>query len=147
MRLVPVGEVFTRMQFVVHDLAHGTHKKVELRASGQETEVDKLVVERMIDPLLHLVRNAAAHGIETPEQRIKKGKPEAGTLSLRAAAEGDMVVIEVEDDGAGIDVALVQRRAREIGLVAPARWRQRRRGRISVAGYPVHAGLLDPTRV
>ncbi len=108
------------MQFVVHDLARATGKQIELQLSGQETEIDKLVVERMMDPLLHLVRNAVSHGLEGPEERLAGGKPAEGTLSLRAATAGDMVVIEVEDDGRGLDTEKIIARARTNGLLGAA---------------------------
>jgi two-component system chemotaxis sensor kinase CheA len=84
-RLVPIGEVFARMQFVVRDLVRASEKEVNLEVSGQETEIDKLVVERMMDPLLHLVRNAVSHGIEPPTERQKAGKPASGKIALRAS--------------------------------------------------------------
>ena len=118
-RMVPVGEIFDRMRFVVHDLMRELNKPVDLILEGQETEVDKLLVERMMDPLLHLVRNALSHGIEDPETREALGKPERGRVVLRAAAEGDLVCIEVEDDGRGIDLGAVTARARERGLLGP----------------------------
>jgi len=117
LRLVPVANVFTRMQFVTRDMAAETGKKVSLSMTGQETEIDKFVVERMLDPLLHLVRNAVTHGLESGEERIKKGKPEQGNIYLRAFTEGDAAVIQVEDDGRGIQMEDVTRRARERGLI------------------------------
>ncbi len=116
-RLVPIGETFARMQFVIHDLARDLRKQVTLNLQGQETEIDKFVVERMFDPLLHLVRNAVSHGIEAPEQRMTSGKLPEGILTLRAETIGDMVVIIVEDDGQGIDVTLVAEQARRQGLL------------------------------
>ena len=106
-RLVPVGEIFARMQFVVRDLVRTSEKQVSLEMSGQETEIDKFVVERMLDPLLHLVRNAVSHGIESPEERQKVGKPPQGTIKLRATTSGETVIIEIEDDGRGVDVETV----------------------------------------
>lgn len=118
-RMVPVGEIFDRMRFVVRDLERELGKPVDLVVEGQETEVDKLLVERMMDPLLHLVRNALSHGIEDAETRRALGKPERGQVVLRAATEGDLVRIEVEDDGRGIDLQAVTARAREVGLLGP----------------------------
>ncbi|MBE9145404.1 chemotaxis protein CheA, partial [Planktothrix mougeotii] len=106
-RLVPIGEIFARMQFVVRDLVRASEKQVTLEMSGQETEIDKFVVERMLDPLLHLVRNAVSHGIESPQERLEAGKPPQGTLKLRATTSGETVVIEIEDDGRGVDVETV----------------------------------------
>ena len=118
LRLVPIGEIFRRMSFVVRDLARESGKKVEIELRGQDTEVDKYLVERMLDPVLHLVRNAVTHGIEAPAVRVARGKPEAGRLSLSAASVGDIVTIEIADDGAGVDVERVSARARKIGLLA-----------------------------
>ncbi len=116
-RLVPIGEIFARMQFAVRDLARESQKKVSLTLSGQQTEIDKFVVERMMDPLLHLVRNAVSHGLETEEERTQLGKPPEGNLALRAGTVGEMVAIEIEDDGRGVDVEKVAARARELGLL------------------------------
>ncbi len=116
-RLVPIGEIFARMQFVVRDLVRETQKQVSVELSGQETEIDKFVVERMMDPLLHLVRNAVSHGLETQEERKKAGKSVEGKLSLRAKTSGEMVVIEIEDDGQGIDQSKVLEKGYERGLV------------------------------
>jgi two-component system chemotaxis sensor kinase CheA len=118
-RMVPVGEVFARMQFVIRDLARELGRQVALELHGQETEIDKFVVERMLDPLLHLVRNAISHGLEPPEERRAAGKPAAGTVVLRAKTGGDTVVIDIEDDGRGIDRAGVAARARQLGLLDP----------------------------
>ncbi len=118
-RMVPIREVFSRMHFIVHDLARGTDKSVIIELSGEETEVDKLIVERIMDPLLHLVRNAVSHGLETAAERTARGKEASGRLSLRARAAGESVVIEVEDDGRGIDLQGVQARALSAGLLTP----------------------------
>lgn len=116
-RLVPIGRAFERMKFVARDLANTTAKQIKLELIGQETEVDKLIVDKMIDPLLHLVRNAASHGIETPEQRKAKGKTPEGQIILRAYTAGDMVIIEVEDDGKGITIDRVREHALAQGLI------------------------------
>ena len=118
-RLVPIGEVFERLRFAVRDAIRESGKQVRLVFHGQSTEIDKVVVDRMLEPLLHLVRNAVSHGIEHPEERAAQGKAAEGTLSLRAHASGDRIRIVVEDDGAGIDVERVLRRARAQGLVTP----------------------------
>ena len=119
--LVPVREVFARMQFVVRDLTREFGKKAVLLLSGQETEIDKLVVDRMMDPLLHLVRNAVSHGLETAEERVAAGKPPEGRITLRASTTGETIVIEVEDDGRGMD-------ARRVPEPRPCRRASGRRG-------------------
>lgn len=118
-RLVAVGEIFRRMPFVVRDLARDTGRRVRLDVKGQETQIDKFLVERMMDPVLHLVRNAVAHGIESVEERIAAGKPPEGTLQLIASAAGEVVTIQIADDGRGVDVDRVVARAREVGLPVP----------------------------
>jgi two-component system chemotaxis sensor kinase CheA len=115
-RLVPIREIFARMQFVVRDLNREYQKQTVLELIGQETEIDKFLVERMMDPLLHLVRNAIAHGLESADERIAAGKPAAGQIWLRATATGETIVIEVEDDGRGIDAQAVLARARSAGV-------------------------------
>ena len=119
LRLVPVGEIFRRMSFVVRDLARESGKAVDLRLSGQDTEIDKFLVERMMDPVLHLVRNAVTHGIEAPAVRAARGKPESGHLLLSAASVGDIVTLEIADDGGGVDAASVVARARAMGMTVP----------------------------
>ena len=118
-RLVPIGEVFERLRFAARDAIRESGKQVRLVFHGQTTEIDKVVVDRMLEPLLHLVRNAVSHGIEGVEERAAQGKAPEGTLSLRAAASGDRIRIVVEDDGAGVDVERVVQRARVRGLVMP----------------------------
>ena len=119
-RLVPIGEIFRRMPFVVRDLARESGKKVTLNLHGQSTEIDKYLIERMMDPVLHLVRNAVSHGIEPSETRVANGKRPEGTITLSASTAGETVVIEVADDGGGIDAAAVASRARAAGLPVPA---------------------------
>jgi two-component system chemotaxis sensor kinase CheA len=119
-RLVPVGEIFRRMPFVVRDLARETGKRVRLELQGQGTEIDKFLIERMMDPVLHLVRNAVSHGIETVPDRLAAGKRPEGPIVLAAATAGDIVRIDISDDGRGIDSEAVIARARAIGLPVPA---------------------------
>lgn len=119
LRMVPIAEVFDRMPFVVRDLTRGSEKKVRLEIRGQLTELDKYVVERLRDPLLHLVRNAVSHGIEDAGERIAAGKPAEATIGLYASASGDAVCIEVADDGRGIDVTNVAEQAKRLGLPVP----------------------------
>ncbi len=119
-RLVPVGEIFRRMPFVVRDLAREAGKRVTLLLQGQTTEIDKYLIERMMDPVLHLVRNAVSHGIEPPDERIASGKRPEGTITLSASAAGELVTIEIADDGRGVNAADVIARARQAGLPVPA---------------------------
>jgi two-component system chemotaxis sensor kinase CheA len=118
-RLVPVGEIFRRMPFVVRDLARDSGKRVQLELAGQSAEIDKFLVERMMDPVLHLVRNAISHGIETPDERIARGKSPDGSIRLGAVTAGETVVIEIADDGSGIDIGSVTERAQSHGVVIP----------------------------
>jgi two-component system chemotaxis sensor kinase CheA len=119
-RLVPVGEIFRRMPFVVRDLARDSGRSVNVVLNGQDTKIDKFLVERMMDPVLHLVRNSISHGIETPREREAAGKPPAATLRLSASSSGETVIIEVADDGRGVDAAKVAERAHQAGLPVPA---------------------------
>jgi two-component system chemotaxis sensor kinase CheA len=116
-RMVRVGEIFERMQFVIRDFAREIRRPVRLELSGQETEIDKYLVERMMAPLLHLVRNALSHGLESEDERVATGKTAEGILSLRAFTSGGRVIIEVEDDGRGIDVDSVSARAQSMHLI------------------------------
>ena len=116
-RTQPVKSVFARMPRLVRDLAVETGKNVRLLVSGDTTEVDKTVVEQLFDPLLHMIRNAVDHGIESPAERSANGKPAQGTVRLSAAHVGGRIVIQVTDDGRGIDRARVRARAVERGLL------------------------------
>ncbi len=118
-RMIPVEGTFKRFQRVVRDLAAELGKKIRLEMSGTETELDKNVIEQIVDPLKHLIRNSADHGIEPPEERVRLGKPEEGTIWLRAYQREGKIVIEVADDGRGIDVNKVYAKAVERGLVQP----------------------------
>lgn len=118
-RAQPIGSVFSRVPRIVRELEAGTGKKVQLTMSGEGTELDKTVVERLGEPLTHLIRNAVDHGIETPEQRLASGKPAEGRLHLSAEQRGGRILISIADDGAGINRDAVLRKARERGLVAP----------------------------
>ena len=115
-RMVPVAEVFERMRFVVRDVAREAQKQVVLELIGQETEIDKFLVERLADPLLHLVRNAISHGIESESERRAAGKERAGHVWLTARTAGDIVIIEIEDDGRGIDLESISLKAPEVEL-------------------------------
>ena len=116
-RMVPIGTPFTRFRRAIREIARASNKEVSLVTSGEQTEVDTGVVERLVDPLVHLVRNAVYHGIEPAADRIAKGKPSAGTVYLHAAHRGNSVIIEVEDDGAGLDLAKIRTKAVRSGLV------------------------------
>jgi two-component system chemotaxis sensor kinase CheA len=117
-RMLPISFAFNRFPRLVHDLSRKLGKKVELKLSGEGTELDKTVLEKISDPLVHLVRNALDHGLEKPEVRIAAGKPETGTIELAAFHEGGNIIIEVKDDGGGLHKAKILARARERGLVA-----------------------------
>ena len=116
-RMQPVGRVFARFPKLARDVARQVSKSVELEIVGAETELDRNLVEALADPLVHLVRNAIDHGIESPEARRAAGKPEQGTVRLSAQQEGDHVSIEVSDDGAGIDPEKIRRSAIKKGLI------------------------------
>lgn len=118
-RLVPLAEAFGPMPLAVRDLARAMQKEAHVVMEGEETEIDKDVVERLLNPLLHLVRNAVAHGIEPPADREQMGKPSSGTVTLRGKSEGDTILITVADDGAGISLPSVAARAAELGWLSP----------------------------
>lgn len=118
-RLVPVAEIFARMPFVVRDLARESGKRARLVLEGQQTEIDKYLVERLKEPLLHLVRNAFSHGVESPEERVAAGKSAEATIVLRARVAGEFVLIEVRDDGRGVDRQQVVDRAGTLGIAVP----------------------------
>jgi len=119
MRMLQIGHVFNKFPRVVRDLSRELAKKIDLEIKGEETELDKSVIEEINDPLVHLIRNSVDHGIELPEERIKIGKPEQGTIKLSAYQEGNNIVIEVEDDGKGMDVEAIKKKAIERGLTTP----------------------------
>ncbi|CAN5270726.1 chemotaxis protein CheA [soil metagenome] len=116
-RMVPIAQLFGRFRRLIHDLARDTGKTIELSTEGETTELDKTVIERLADPLIHLIRNAADHGLETPEQRLAAGKPETGHVVLAARQSGAEVVITITDDGRGVDRARVRAKAEENGLI------------------------------
>lgn len=123
-RMMPISFVFSRYPRVVRDLASKLNKRVELKTVGENTELDKGLIEKIADPLTHLVRNSLDHGIEVPEKRVAAGKPAQGTITLRAFHQGGSIVIEVNDDGAGLNRGKILAKARERGL-------------------PVHDGMTD----
>ena len=118
-RMVPIESVVNKFPRMIRDLSRKLNKPMELYMSGEETELDRTVVDQIGDPLQHLLRNSADHGIESPEERKKAGKPETGSIILNAFQEGNNVIIEVKDDGAGIDTEKVKEKAIERGLVTP----------------------------
>ncbi|CAM5788281.1 MULTISPECIES: chemotaxis protein CheA [Brevibacillus] len=120
MRMVPVEQVFNRFPRMIRDLAKDLNKKVNLEIYGAETELDRTVIDEIGDPLVHLLRNSLDHGVESPAQRKQAGKPEEGTIQLRAFHSGNHVFIEVKDDGAGINKDKVLKKAIERGIVNPA---------------------------
>ncbi len=118
-RLVPISRLFNRVPRLVRDLCSVSGKAVELIIEGGETELDKSLIEALHDPLTHIMRNSIDHGIETPEERVRKGKAAKGVVSLKARSEGNQVAIEILDDGKGIDVSTIKAKAVEKGLMHP----------------------------
>jgi len=116
-RMRPVSFVFQRFPRLVRDISHKLGKDVQLTLEGEETEADKNIIECLADPLIHIVRNSLDHGLEAPQQRKASGKPATGTLTIRATQEADQVLIDIIDDGKGIDPALVKRKAYEKGVI------------------------------
>ncbi|MGB2131190.1 MAG: chemotaxis protein CheA [Marinobacterium sp.] len=119
LRMVQIGDTFSRFRRVVRDVSREMEKEIELVITGGETELDKTVVEKITDPLTHLVRNSLDHGIEVPRERLRAGKPAKGTLSLNAYHDSGHIVIQIHDDGAGLDAAKIRAKAEAIGLVRP----------------------------
>jgi two-component system chemotaxis sensor kinase CheA len=118
-RMVPISQIFSRFPRLVRDLSKSLNKKINLVIEGEDTELDKSVIEDLLDPIMHSVRNSIDHGIESAAERIAAGKPEEGMVLLKAANEGNMIVIEIGDDGKGIDVEAVKAKAVERGLISP----------------------------
>ncbi|MEC8924336.1 MAG: chemotaxis protein CheA [Pseudomonadota bacterium] len=116
-RMLPIGSIFGRFQRLVRDLSKSLGKQVEFETEGEETELDKVVLDKLADPLVHLIRNSLDHGLETPEQRLSVHKPAAGTIKLKASHLNGQILIEVSDDGAGINAERVLEKARANGLV------------------------------
>ena len=120
LRMMPVAQVFRSFPRAVRDLAQQLGKDVRLVVQGETTEADKTIVDMLFEPLMHLIRNATDHGIETPAERIAAGKPASATITMRALQAGDRLVVEVRDDGRGIDPALIRRQVREKALLPEA---------------------------
>jgi two-component system chemotaxis sensor kinase CheA len=115
-RMVPIESVFNRFPRMVRDISKELNKEINLNMSGEDTELDRTVIDEIGDPLIHIIRNSADHGIETPEERISKGKEPTGNIWLRAFHDGNNVVIEVEDDGKGIDINRVRKKILDSGF-------------------------------
>ncbi|ABH01944.1 chemotaxis protein CheA [Borreliella afzelii] len=116
-RMLPISNIFSRFTRVVRDLSKKLNKLVNLEMEGEETELDKSVIDDLVDPLMHCVRNSMDHGLETAEERVKKGKNKVGTIILRAKNEGNVISIEIEDDGIGIDPKIIRRKLIEKGTI------------------------------
>jgi two-component system chemotaxis sensor kinase CheA len=117
-RMVPIEKVFNGLPLVARELMRTTGKDVDLQIYGKETELDKSIIEELNDPLVHMVRNAIDHGIETPEERTKLGKPSQGIVVVNAERDGNYILITMEDDGRGMDAEQIKKRAIEKGLIA-----------------------------
>lgn len=120
-RMVKIGKVFNKFPRLVRDLSRDAKKQIDIVIKGEETELDKTLIEEINDPLVHLVRNSVDHGIETPELRIEKGKNPTGTLVLSAEHEGNNIIISIEDDGKGIDPEVIRNKAVQKGLISAER--------------------------
>ncbi|WP_288519965.1 chemotaxis protein CheA [uncultured Brachyspira sp.] len=117
-RMLPIAQTFNRFPRLIRDLSRDLGKEVKLEMSGEETELDKSVIEVLVDPLIHIVRNAMDHGIEMPEERIRAGKPRVGTISLNASHNGNLIVIKISDDGKGMSPQKIFENAIKKGLVS-----------------------------
>ena len=116
-RMLPIGKVFNKFPRMIRDLSRELNKKIELAISGEETELDKSIVEEIGDPLVHIIRNSCDHGIEMPQERMAKGKSESGTISLKAFNEGNQIVIQVDDDGKGLDPEMLKEKSLQKGII------------------------------
>lgn len=119
MRMVPLTQTFHKMGRVVRDLSHKINKKIDFQIDGEETELDKNVIQELSDPLMHMIRNAVDHGVESVDKRLAAGKPETGVVKLRAYHQAGNIVIEISDDGKGLDKDVLIHKAIEKGLIAP----------------------------
>ena len=161
-RMQPIGNAWAQLPRVIRDLAVESGKKIELQMFGAETELDRQVLELIKDPLTHMVRNSSDHGIETPQERKQAGKPETGTLTLNAFHAGGHVIIEIADDGKGLDIERISHKIIANGLASEAEvacgWQEYRAivegGRHAGAGallalsslprFDLEAGCVDP---
>ncbi|MBI4791557.1 MAG: chemotaxis protein CheA [Deltaproteobacteria bacterium] len=119
MRMVPIRQTFQKMTRLVRDLAKKTGKKVDLVMEGEDTEIDRNMVDSIYDPLVHMIRNSVDHGVQAPAERLKAGKPEGGTVRLSAYQKGGNIIIEIADDGEGVNTAKIRSKALERGLIQP----------------------------
>ncbi|DAB27913.1 MAG: chemotaxis protein CheA [Sulfurimonas sp. RIFOXYD12_FULL_33_39] len=116
-RMLPIGKVFNKFPRMIRDLSRELNKKIELEIYGEETELDKSIVEEVGDPLVHIIRNSCDHGIEIPQIRLEQGKSETGTIKLKAYNEGNQIVIQIDDDGKGLDVDMLKNKSLEKGII------------------------------
>lgn len=116
-RMLPIGKVFNKFPRMIRDLSRELNKNIELEISGEETELDKSIVEEIGDPLVHIIRNSCDHGVETPDIRAAQGKSETGTIGLKAYNEGNQIVIQIDDDGKGLDAVMLKEKSIEKGLI------------------------------
>ena len=123
-RMVPIAKVFNKIPRLIRDLSKEMGKDIELQVSGEETELDKSIIEELNDPLVHIIRNAADHGIETPEERRKRGKPEKGIVSVKAEHVGNNIVISIQDDGKGMDPEKLKQKGIEKGMITEEKARE-----------------------
>ena len=123
-RMQPIGNAWQKLPRVVRDLSNELSKKIELVMQGADTELDRQVLEVIKDPLTHMVRNSADHGIENPADRKAAGKPEKGTIRLNAYHEGGSITIEISDDGKGLNFAAIRRKAAERGIASDTEWKR-----------------------
>ncbi len=116
-RMLPIGKVFNKFPRMIRDLTRELNKKMELEIAGEDTELDKSIVEEIGDPLVHIIRNSCDHGIEMPAVRLAAGKPETGTITLKAYNEGNAIVIQIDDDGKGLDAEMLKNKSLEKGII------------------------------
>lgn len=136
-RLVPLGDLVIRYQRLVRDLGKQLGKQIELVTHGTDTELDKNTIDLISEPIIHIIRNCVDHGIEIPSERVKKGKPETGTITLSARQVGNYININIEDDGAGLDIEKIQNKAIEKGIIKPGEKLSKR----EISELIFHAGI------
>lgn len=144
-RMVPVGVMFSRFPRMIRDLSNKMNKEIDFVMEGQETELDRSIIDELSDPLTHLLRNAIDHGIEKPEERTAKGKPEEGRIELKAYQKGSEIIIEVKDNGAGIDAQKIGRKAVEKGIVSEEELEQLERR--DILDFVFHPGFSTASEV